>query len=158
MSEWGLNIILFISIVYYVVFLERAGLVLNICMVNICCNGNPISTFPPYYCFHTLTKLVNRPGVAGAVLQTPQKDSLQIQLCTVSIWPSAPQWRSSPTRGPLWVPPLLIVLCCDMCCNTQRPTIGMSGQYNWSRLDAMAWDVGATPTQSIVSSNPILSK
>ena len=53
-------------------------------MLNKCCNGNPISTFPPYHCFHTLTKLVNRPGVAGAVLQTPQKDSFMIQLLVIS--------------------------------------------------------------------------
>ena len=52
-------------------------------MLNKYCNGNPISTFPPYYGFHTLTKLFNRPVVAGAVLQTPQKDCLLIQFCRV---------------------------------------------------------------------------
>ena len=60
------------------------GLVHNICMLNKFCNGNPITTFPPYYGFHTLTKLFNRPGVGGAVLKTPQKDSLLIQLCVHS--------------------------------------------------------------------------
>ena len=53
-------------------------------MLRKCCNGNPASTFPPYYGFHTFTKLFKRPGVAGAVLQTPQKDSLRIQLWGVS--------------------------------------------------------------------------
>ena len=49
-------------------------------MLNKCCNGNPVSTFQPYYGFHTLTKLFNRPGLAEAVLQTRQKYSLRIQL------------------------------------------------------------------------------
>ena len=41
------------------------------CARKKCCNGNPTSTFPPYYGFHTLTNIFNRPGVAEAALQTP---------------------------------------------------------------------------------------
>ena len=50
-SELGLNIIQFILNLNVDVFLQLAGLVPIPCMLEKDCNGNPISTFPPYYAF-----------------------------------------------------------------------------------------------------------
>ena len=54
LSELGLNIIQFISNLYGGVFLQIAGLVSIPGMLEIDCNGNPISTFPPCYAFQMI--------------------------------------------------------------------------------------------------------
>ena len=56
-SEWGLNLIQFISNLYVGVFLKIAGLVSISFMLEKDYNGNPISTFPPCYSFQMIWPL-----------------------------------------------------------------------------------------------------
>ena len=56
-SEWGLNLIQFISNLYVGVFLQIAGIVSISCMLEKDCNGNPISTVPPCYAFQMIFPL-----------------------------------------------------------------------------------------------------